>query len=111
LGEISQLGDEKRALWYTKVFFWGKNCVSVATLLGIFFWSHHIYHLNGNLVIASNEIIFGGDFEKILEICVVQWNNYLNKISSLLQNIFSWKRNHEIKKRLNKSEYTKNEEN
>lgn len=111
MGEISQLGDGKGALWYTKKKF-GKNCVSIATLLRMFFWSHHIYHLNGSLVIASNEIIFGGDFRKFLEICVVQWKSYFSKKkSSLLKNIFSWKRNHEFNRRLNQSEYTKYEEN
>jgi hypothetical protein len=41
--------------------FWVKLCLC-CHIIKILFWSHHIYQLNGGLVIASNEIIFGGDF-------------------------------------------------
>jgi hypothetical protein len=93
-------------------FFGEKICVYVATLLAIFFWSHHIYHLNGSLVIASNEIIFGGDFEKILEIYVVQWKSYFNKKNPHFYKIFFLeKETINLKRRLNKSEYTKYKEN
>jgi len=63
------------------------------------------------LVIASNEIIFGGDFELFLEICVVQCKKHFNKNILTFTKYFFLKKNHEFKRRLNQSEYNKYEEN